>query len=153
MDALTPSICAWKNPCGGEGDISTCVPEVSAPTPRSAPTRRSTSNHYSNLASPYRIHALNLLRSQPGKKEPCPTFLSYHSLSINLLSRSIRGRSSASPQTYPGIVPDCGRTSLCIWSRRSNMPARRAWCARRRWPCLCPCRTLDLLPLFEHQTN
>jgi len=48
----------------------TCEPEVSGPAPRSVPARRSTSIHYSNLASPYCIRAPNLLRRQPGEKTP-----------------------------------------------------------------------------------
>ena len=61
----------------------------------------------------------------------------------HLLSRSSRGRSSASPQTFPGIAPDCGRTSLCNWSRRSNMFVQRARCVQRQKPSQRPCRKRD----------
>src|SRR5665213_2000071 len=59
-------------------------------------------------------------------------------------NRSSRGRSLASPQTYPSIVPDCDRTSLCIWSRKSNMSAQRVRCVQRHWQFQYPCHIQDL---------
>src|ERR1035437_3629803 len=63
-------------------------------------------------------------------------------------NRSSRGRSSAFPLTCPSIALDYYRTSLCTWSRRSNMSALCTRFAQRRYPLLRPCRIQDLLQLL-----